>query len=585
VNRLADVTSDLGHLYKVWLLADLGLNADNARRNLSAVANALQGARKMKGIQRWQLTWPTIKRSNDVRHRDVDPSNFVPLYRELKRRHRITHANIAEGSRIVSLGTDPRKAPPGSVAASYRVPANLARITKDWIDYTFLHPKTSMLDFGGKIFAFAPLNEKPPSGPSAIPIEDRSRFNAVRWFLPTLEDVAAAYFLVLLHTGWNPETVAGIDVSSPDKWCDYRLGVPEDGKDRIQTVAIYGFKGRTGKEQIAFSLTRPMFHPYQVISSMIRWTEPMREVIRHKIADLEAKTVISREDRKNIEGLQELLCSPWLYFTDITSGPCGLRITSFTNNGCRNSSLKRIAKAAFDHSISSLTTGTEYEKLGRLLTLRQSDIRDGFASFLYDNSLYNILLVKRALEHNTLRSTRHYLRQKRHVAQRFREFRHFQTIFFDEARRFKVIDPTIVFLRVRYGDITSAQRARLADYRTRTRMGMGCLEPFNPPPELGQNGPGACWLHRCTICHHGVVFEDSLEALAKRAAELRIIRGRSAIERFEASSFQQEWTAIEWIAINCFEGRADEFSAVAERHYSDLLADRAYLFDQMPGAM
>jgi len=218
-----------------------------------------------------------------------------------------------------------------------------------------------------------------------------------------------------------------------------------------------------------------------------------------------------------------------------------------------------------------------------LMTLTPGDLRDGFAAFLYDNSLYNTLLVKQALGHKALQTTRHYLRQRRQIAQRFKEFTHFQEQFFDEIRRFRDVDPTILFLRARFGEVTGEQRRRLLDQRARTRVGMGCLDPCHPPRDLvPDHRGGLCPVQRCTLCRHGVVFEDSLSGLATRMAELHFIRSRTSAERFTGSSFQTEWMATELIVSHLYSDWAKEFADAVELHLLKLQDGKAYLFDQVP---
>lgn len=585
ITRVADLTPELGHLFRHWLLAELGLSIESARKVSTGVRRILEHARKLHGVPNWRLPWPSIKRDNGRLHRDVDPAIFVPLYHELKRRHRLTHTMIARGAELLPQGKDPRRGgpygrSPSAEREAFSVSANVAWLAKAWLNWSLNHPKTTMRAFGGELFC------KDRDGGSreiaARPFSGASAFDVVRWFVPTVEDCAVAFFLVLLHTGWNPETVEHIDVSSLERWCDFRLGTEEEQPEGSKAVAIFGYKDRPGKEQIAFSLVRPTFHPYQVIASMIRWTEPLRAALRVKLAHLLLKKRLDRREQDDIQVLREYIASPWLYYSIKPGLACGLRIATFKFAATRTDHLRRIGQAAYQNAVPRAQSAEHRTALVGLTTLLPSDFRDGFSAFQYDNSLCNILLVKRALAHGSLRTTRHYLRQRRHIAQRFREFRSFQTAFFDEVRQFRRIDPTILFLRVRFGALTREQRARLADHRSRTRMGMGCVDPGNPPREISGRQSGPCRVHRCTICRHGVVFDDSLSGVARRAAELRVIRGRTAAKRFQESSFQDEWAAIEFILNICFEERAPEFWEAADRHYDDLVAGRAYLFDQVP---
>ena len=115
-------------------------------------------------------------------------------------------------------------------------------------------------------------------------------------------------------------------------------------------------------------------------------------------------------------------------------------------------------------------------------------------------------------------------------------------------------------------------------HRARTRMGTGCLDPYNPPPTITEE-QGVCAVQRCTICRHAVVFRDSLPALARRQAELQYIRAETPYERFEASSFRVEWEALR---LKLEPAHSAVFDACAKDHMTRLQRGEAYLFDQMP---
>ena len=307
----------------------------------------------------------------------------------------------------------------------------------------------------------------------------------------------------------------------------------------------------------------------------------MRNVLRQRLSHMETNLLQSSSEKREITWLKQYIASPWIYFSPKAAGPCGLRIALFITPHVRSRALRDIVKTVYDRASSTAKTDAERSALTALLNLKSSDLRDGYASFIYDNSLFNILLVKRALGHGSLKSTRHYVRQKRHIAQRFREFRNFQDIFFDEVRRFQAVDPTILFLRARFDDLTDEQRSRLSDHRFRTRMDMGCVNPLSPPIDISGGAAGPCLVHRCTICQHGIVFEGSLPGLARRAAEIRLIRNRSASENFVNSSFHKEWIAIEIIIKGYFANVEDKFERMQQDHYDSIISGRSYLFDQI----
>ncbi len=65
--------------------------------------------------------------------------------------------------------------------------------------------------------------------------------------------------------------------------------------------------------------------------------------------------------------------------------------------------------------------------------------------------------------------------------------------------------------------ITREQEERLRDLRMRTQVGMGCWDPLNPPRHVApKHLPGTlCAVQRCTLCEHGVVFEETQPETAR----------------------------------------------------------------------
>jgi len=575
------VTHAHGQLYKTWLLQDLGLDPSSAKAPLGAARYLISDVRRRKGMEKWRLLWPTIEQKRGTEHKDVDPAILRPLYSILKARHAASGRAIREGAELMGRGIDPRLVGNGNDVAAWSDEASVAVLAREYLGKLLAGWKSSDAGMPTR-FRFPPGHGLPIHGPSSVPVHKRTPVETVRWFVPDFEDAAASYLLAMLHLGWNPETVSAIDTSSDAAWCDWRLGA--QGSDRTGTVAIYGHKSKVGKEQVAFSLSKPSAHPYQVVRSMTERTEPLRSALRARLVALGAVAHRTVGQRREAEAIERMVNSPWLFFSRRGKGPGG-RVGCIVASPFLNAAMRSFCWAALKAAL-RMHRDEPRDRRHRylaLMTLTPSDLRDGFAAFLYDNSLYNTILVKQALGHTTLRTTRHYLRQRAQIAQRFKEFTGFQEQFFDEICRFRQVDPTILYLRARFGEVTDEQRRRLTDHRMRTRVGMGCLDPTHPPSDLAPDHRGGlCPVQRCTLCRHGVLFEDSLPGLAVRMAELRFIRSRASAERFTGSSFQTEWMATEYIVSHLYPGRSEEFAAAADLHLLRLQDGQAYLFDQIP---
>ncbi|MBR8381801.1 tyrosine-type recombinase/integrase [Burkholderia cenocepacia] len=545
------ITPSVGVLLKGHLLTELRLGNTVSRRCLKRVVKLVESARQALGVTPAQIVWPTVQESRGTVHKDVAPASMRALYHCAKNIARRFGIAVAEGERL--LGRTATVPPNGKIDWSDR--CQVVAITRQYLDVLLGEPSTSTRFLTER--KFHRRSEKTPAFPTGY--HDGKTIDRFRWFVPLAEDAVASAILVLLHTGWNVDTVFNIDVSTPDAWCQERLAGNAGG-----TVALFGHKGKTGREQVAFSLERPEFHPYRVIKNMVARTEPLRAWLRERLSVVESEPKLDTARQNEIVALRQAISSPWLFLRtqgeSFGTGRIGVLETNGTFRGI------------FDEIV--VRSGLQTE-------LTPSDLRDGFAGFLYSNSLYNTLLVKRALGHSNLSATKHYLRQRRMLSQRFADYTEWSNAMFDEIRRFQVVDPTILYVRARFVDVTEDQRRRLADHRLRTRMGMGCLEPTQPSPQIApDHAGGTCTVQRCTLCRHGVVFPESFIPLARRLAELHVIRGQTPIDRWEASSFRIEWMAIEATVEHAFPARGQEFTSHVDQHIDRLRRGHAYLFDQ-----
>lgn len=578
INDLTQIDNSHGALLKAWLLRSANVNVSVASGYLSRIKHWLTLARNIEGISKAELLWPTIRLSRGTRHHEVDRLALEQLYRHVKGLHRGFRAAAIEGRSLIE-----QEKLDGEVLldspSDARSPQKIATLALSFVEASLERPELRFSDHASWTFYYQDCI----AAPAYIPLEVRTPIDAVRWFVPTLEDAMAAFLLVLLHTGWNPDTAFGIDVSDDGAWFDDRIDA-KSSDDKTATVAIYGMKGKTGREQIAFSLKRPWSHPFQVIAYMIERTAPLRASAQKTLKMLESLDQPSLTERRQIANIQEMIKSPWIYYAE--SGP-------FDENGggrvCMLQARRThpIFKSIRMSAIANISVEKTAEVRDRielgLSGLRLSDARDGFAARIYENSLYNVLLVKHALGHGSIQATKNYLRQRSQMLERFSRFTSFQTVFFDEIKNHRAVDPTIMFIRLAVGDVTAEQRERLGDHRMRTRMNMGCLNPADPPRHFAK--PGAsdlCRVQRCTLCRHGVVFDDSFPAIAARQAELSYIRSRSSSDNFDRSSFSIEWAAIRVLIDQVFVEEREEIEAATDIHLQKLRDGTAYLFDQMP---
>jgi hypothetical protein len=76
---------------------------------------------------------------------------------------------------------------------------------------------------------------------------------------------------------------------------------------------------------------------------------------------------------------------------------------------------------------------------------------------------------------------------------------------------------------------------------------MGCLTPDSPPQDVSPDHvPGTiCRVQRCTGCINGIVFEESLDPLARARAELIYIQRTISLTAWSGSSFEDEAASLD----------------------------------------
>ncbi len=158
------------------------------------------------------------------------------------------------------------------------------------------------------------------------------------------------------------------------------------------------------------------------------------------------------------------------------------------------------------------------------INVTSSDFRDAYISFAYRRSGYNWLMAKLAAGHESITALQHYLKSRQWKEHSIRKVAIFSKAMWDEIRNRRVVDASILRAMVERGDITEEQRLRLEKHRT--IAGMGCKSFTKPPVQIApehKEGSG-CRVQRCILCPHGVIFQDSLDHIARRVAELHDIK-------------------------------------------------------------
>lgn len=363
-----------------------------------------------------------------------------------------------------------------------------------------------------------------------------------RLFYPNIYDIQLAFHLCLANTGWNPSTLLGLDLDT---------NFLEDHPKDPTRYLLRGFKERGKSEHISEGLYKSRESAGVILHTIIKRTSTIRnhlyenlKILELQYEELKRKNVSEKKieaKRKEITTIRFKSKSPWI-FTNFNGIQClNFENYSFCQNGTtfiRNFIDKININRAADKKISYL---------------KPSDFRDAFAEYAYRSSGGMILYVMNALGHRSPTTTQRYLDNTILNEESKNLYSMFSNTLWNEIEFYNRADPTILAKICRDGNATNEERERLNSYRSlrRSRIGVGCKDPFNPPRSIDSNfkpnGKAMCHVHRCTLCiENAVIFPESISGLCKRLAELRHIRNVMSEAAFSESSFFTEMRNTEF---------------------------------------
>jgi hypothetical protein len=429
---------------------------------------------------------------------------------------------LKEGQQLAEQGTDPRFTSGADTLSK--------KETRAWLVRDLLRAglpnRDTLIAAGARQIFGQPGAEY--IGPGVDASMSSGLMGHLRWFAPGRSDTTIFMALFLLATGWNVATATAIDVSSSERWLQ-----PHPLSDDF--VVIRSFKHRAGQYQFTISQTRAEWHPFRLLQYVIDITAPLRREVLVQLAAARTNHAAtpSIELAAEVDRLEKLSRTPWLFLSTKPGGISG------HFEGCKARYMTEMVR----HVVETSRLAQEYP---RLREFTASDARDSWIGHAFVQSGYQFIIALLAAQHISPTSLQHYIgfgRYRAHSEKKAREFYH---VLFSEIEARRPIDPTRLRLLVRNGAITPEQEARLSDYRMRTRLGMGCLDPQSPDRHVAPGHPeGAiCRVQRCIGCSKGIVFQDSMPPLAKALAELRHLRRLIPITAWEGS-FADEHEALE----------------------------------------
>ncbi|MBS1229802.1 MAG: hypothetical protein H6R17_3079 [Proteobacteria bacterium] len=348
--------------------------------------------------------------------------------------------------------------------------------------------------------------------------------------LPTMRHVAlpdswqaeVAFHCCLMVTGWNPATLYSLDAGEAHTWLRDHPRLPE-------RYLLVGTKARANDaEQPVEGLWKTRAGPGYIIRLWMERTALLREQLRMELA----------EERERYRQMTRTGASPG----ELTKQ---MRIVLNLEEGCRSVWLFAGEKGgigwlaprsnaryrADGENVTFLTT--LLAKLNQERAAHQKnpiphctagDFRDMFAAYVWRISGGNLFALMRALRHARIRTTQRYADNSLLNAERNDATRRFGNNLFSLLQKHGGFDLTLLTHLQRHGPVPEDAAQRLNDYRDleRSRIQVGCRDPFHPPPEI--QTPGAakvCRPQRCLLCKaHAVILPDSLDGVAMRVEEL-----------------------------------------------------------------
>lgn len=358
---------------------------------------------------------------------------------------------------------------------------------------------------------------------------------------PTVWDMGTAFHLCLSNTGWNPAVLYSLDVTKGE------LMLRSNPQDQRRYILI-GIKVRAGyKEQVVTGLWKTSWGPGAIIRDCIERVRPLREQLLNVLAlQCERFAQMQKEDASVdelhlqlnvIRNLEAGCRSIWLYVS--RSGAIewldDRSQIYYYNSTCG------LYPAALIFKINSERHLMGQNPIG---TVTASDFRDIFALYVWRQSGSNVLAVMRMLNHAHLRTTQRYLDNNILNAERDGELHTFLEHLFSELGEGR-LDITILAYLQQYGELTPEMEKRLIDFRAleKSRLGIGCKEPKNPPPQmsLGSVVGKLCGAQRCLLCaKNSILLPESLLGIAMRVEELIAIQSALSSETWLRSDFSIE---------------------------------------------
>lgn len=344
---------------------------------------------------------------------------------------------------------------------------------------------------------------------------------------PSRNDAQDVLMMILLLSGWNGETAVSLDGLNLESTV---RGHPTSKEH----ILLYSNKGRGNTQQIAQGRMRSDLSPANLIKLLVGRTKPLREFLSKEIDSLGMRLVNEGADEHaRVSKLRIQLASAWVHIQRDDSEISALN----SQNYALGPDGKKSAMLCLIQETNSSNRDVVVPE-----TITLSDFRDAFVSFTYQYSGYSWLITQLAAGHASVNSLKDYLRKRRWKTHGEGRVVALLESLWTEIKDRRVVDPAILRAMADRGEVSEQQRVRWMNHKDRTRVGMGCKDFKRPPKNIAPEHieSAGCAVHRCTMCKQGVIFEDSVDLLARRFAELDWIKREIPLNSWYQSSFPLE---------------------------------------------
>lgn len=362
-------------------------------------------------------------------------------------------------------------------------------------------------------------------------------------FFPSARDIRMAFHMCLAGTGWNPQTLLDLPVDHSSGTQTRTPFIRKHPGDEAKYI-LTGFKERGASEHDVHGDWRIDRSPGRVIYELVQRTWPLREFLLQELHQARSQLETARDSGAAPGDVARL----WTSITDLTrrSSSAWLYVHKGEVQVLSDLNYRGDTSARFLDTVAQ-EINSRLPAESQVPTIKASDFRDAFAAYVWKVSGGSVWHVRRALGQRNITTSTIYLDNTAVNEESARVWTTFVTVIWNEFRAKHALDLTVIAKLSRDGEITERERTRLEEYRDlkRSRIGVGCRDPYNPPPEIDPNfepdGESQCTVHRCTLClSHGVITLESFDGLCMRQAELEDLQSIMPFGEFTLGEYDKE---------------------------------------------